>query len=254
MVQLADIGAHQFIPVRISQHLHHRGIDLLQGSGRIAKIDAFLKGFKKLGEARLAFALLGDVAGQPAGSHHFPVLYDRLKYAVEITHHSRFLDPRPHRAGPVALFRKPGDGSFQNCATGFVENLIQLMSHQIVIGTLKYLGDALVHGPDFSIQRNSEYQVIEAVDQVAVTLAGRRDHVRELVQLLRGRGRILHLLEALDETPQFVDLPLLLPKIKTEQDDEDADPDGKRFEIELPFLQALLRQHPHAHSENGQHQ
>ena len=102
-IELADVGAHEFIPVGVSQHANHRRIHIQQTPSGIAEIDAFLERFKQLGKARFAFALRGNISRQAAGPDDFAVLYNRLQNAIEIKHRARFLQARSHRAGPAVF-------------------------------------------------------------------------------------------------------------------------------------------------------
>ena len=135
-----------------------------------------------------------------------------------------------------------------------VEKLVHAVPHQFGVGKSENLGDALIHGADFAFQRRRENQMVETVDQVAVTLPGSGDDFGKPFELFgAGRG-ILDLLESPDKPAQFVDFVFLVPNVGPKQDDENPCPDGKRLEMPLAGLQRLVGQDGNTNRKNDQHQ
>src|ERR1700688_3619286 len=128
------------------------------------------------------------------------------------------------------------------------------MSHKFGVTESENLGDALIHCADFAVQRNRKNQMIETIDQVAVTLAGIRNNFSKPFQLFSAGRRILHLLDSAGIAPQFVDFPLLAPNVDSKQDDENAHPYWERFEVQWAALQSLVGQDGNANGKDRQHQ
>src|ERR1700688_773853 len=128
------------------------------------------------------------------------------------------------------------------------------MSHKFGVTESENLGDALIHCADFAVQRNRKNQMIEAVDQVSITLPGIRNNFSKLLQLCSAGRRILHLLDSAGIAAQFVDFPLLAPNVDPKQDDENAHPYWERLEVQWAALQSLVGQDGNANGKDRQHQ
>ena len=87
--------------------------------------------------------------------------------------------------------------------SGLIEKLVHAMPHKFGVTESENLGDALIHCADFAVQRNRKNQMIEAVDQVSITLPGIRNNFSKLLQLFSAGRRILHLLDSAGIAAQF---------------------------------------------------
>src|SRR5262249_13488538 len=198
---------------------HKSGICIQNRAVRRGDIDSFLQTLKELRESRLVLSLSGDVPRQDSDAVHRIAPGHGVRNAIEKENAAAVLDPDFHHTRPLPPFEKAGfaalqkvrslpAGVFNEIGERPADNLLERMGYQV--------GKAPVNRAHFSIQGQSQQNVIERVDQVAVTLLRALDDLKKLVEFLVARGLSIAVLDSSYQPAQLRHFAAALPCVHYE--------------------------------------
>jgi hypothetical protein len=113
---------------------------------------------------------------------------------------------------------------------GFLDEVENGPADDLLKGLPDEIRKAAVGGADFAIEAESEEDVIEGVDEIAIALLGTGDDVEELIHLLVADGAGIALLETADHAAQLGNVFGALEGVNAEERDENHEADGQSFE------------------------
>src|SRR5208282_5890848 len=196
-------------------------------------INAFLECLEEFGEARFILAQGGDVAAENGEPVDLVVACHRMSDAIVIANGVLLLETDLDDSGPVAALdetRQCAADQFGAVAAALFEELVNLASDNLLVVGADEIRKAAIHGADFALQRESDEDIVEGIDEVAIALLCAGDDGKELVKLLLGRRRRIPLLQAVHEPAQLRDFLRALPSVGNKKNDDDHQSGKKRFE------------------------
>src|SRR5258708_40285769 len=128
--------------------------------------------------ARFAFTQRGDVAGQDRDALHLIAAKHGVRHAVEIVSRIASLQTCWNDARPDSALEKTRHRSLCNLAAfpgTFFDEFTQIVADDLGKGGAYEVGKAAVGGANLSVEGDGEQDVIERIDQIAITLLGSRD-------------------------------------------------------------------------------
>src|SRR5271169_4626131 len=203
-----DSLREQFFLGVVPQHADEGGIDVEDGAVGNSDIDAFLERLEEFGEARFIFAQRGNVAAKHGQAVDFVVAGHGVRDAIVIADSVLLLEADLNDARPVAALDKARQGAadqFGAVAAALFEELANLAADDLLVVGADEIRKAAIHGADFALQRERDENVVEGIDEIAITLLGTGDDGKELINLLFARRRRIPLLQAGDKTAKFGD-------------------------------------------------
>jgi hypothetical protein len=135
-------------------------------------------------------------------------------------------------AGPVAALdktRQSAADQFGAVAAAFFEELANLASDDLLVVGADKIRKAAIHGADFTLERKSNENIIEGIDEVAITLLGTGDDGKELINLLFAWRRGIPLLQTGDKAAKFRDFTVAFPGIGDEESHDEKQKRQKRL-------------------------
>src|SRR5271157_3668793 len=147
--------------------------------------------------------LSGDIPSQHADPNHFAALDDRIQNAVEVKRPGIVLEAHANRPRPVSLLQKAAESRFYPFAAGVVNEVEELLSHDLSERQPYQLADALVDCAQRAVQRNRASRILERVDQLLEAALRPRNHLVELVELLLRGSRAYMFLQVLQQHLQL---------------------------------------------------
>src|SRR5208282_5860148 len=199
---VADVLAEESFLRVVAQHADERGIhleDLILGGN---DVDAFLERFKEFREAGFAAADGGDVAGENGEAVDLVIAEHGVSDAIEEIGGVGALDANLNDTGPVAAFEKPGHrlgNGFRGSFVNVLDELHEMATDDFLEGAADEIGEAAVGSADFAIETKGEEKIVEGVDEIAETLLGFGNHLKELLHLAVAGEAGAFLVEAADE-------------------------------------------------------
>src|SRR5712675_3071688 len=179
--QIGEAPRKQFFLGFISKHARQRRIDVDEPVVRGNDVNSFLQRFKQLGEARFALTQRGDVARQDRDALHLIAAKHGVRHAVEIVGRIASLQTRWNDARPDPALEKTRHRSLCNLAAlpgPFFDEFTQIVADDLGKGGAHEVGKAAVGGANLSVEGDGEQDVVEGIDQVAITLLGTRDYFK----------------------------------------------------------------------------
>ena len=176
----------QLITAVVAQHVRQRRVYILKFAVGSGEINALLQRLKKFGEACFIFALPGDVAGQGADPLLGAIANQNLQRTLQEPRGSIVFQPDAQHAGPVTLFKKPRQSFFRGSparAFGYINEIIQRFTNQLGKGVPKQIGHGAIGGNNFAIQGDREQQILEGIDEVAISALRVFHHLEQFFKL-----------------------------------------------------------------------
>src|SRR5882757_10650704 len=225
-----DFSRQQFVLRFVAKDADKRGIGVHDAVFRRNDINAFLQRLEKFGKTRFVAAQRGYVARKNGDSVHGVIADHRVSNAVEIKNCVAALQANLYDAGPVAAFQKTRHG-FRSVggalAAGFVQKFVEFFSDDLLKAQADEFGETPVGGANFAVERKRDQDIVERIDQVAVTLLRPADHSEELFVVL---GRNFALLEAANEAAKFGNFAHAAPDVNAKQQHHHDEAKCRRFE------------------------
>lgn len=106
-----------------------------------------------------------------------------------------------HHAGPRAALQEFRHGSIDEImalASGFLNEFGQRFTYDVLVGSTNEFRKPTIDGADFTIQSERNQNVIKGVDEIAITLLGTGDPLKQLIELLFAGGFCIAVLDALN--------------------------------------------------------
>src|SRR5580704_9579547 len=139
-----------------------------------------------------------------------------MRDAIVIADSVLLLEADLNDAGPVATLDKTRQGAadqFGAIAAALFEEIGYRAANDLLVAETDEVRKASIHCADFTFQRESDEDVVEGIDEVAIALLGAGDDGKKLIELLLGRRRGFPLLEAVDKTAQLGNFLRALPGV-----------------------------------------
>src|SRR4029077_5395409 len=87
----------------------------------------------------------------------------------------------------------------------FLNEFRQRFADDVLVRSSNKIGKTAIDGANFTVQSQGDQHVVKGIDEIAITLLGTGDPVKQLVEVLfTGRFRVA-LLDALNQTAQLGD-------------------------------------------------
>ena len=156
-----------------------------------------------------------------------------VRDAIVIANRVLFFEADLNDAGPMAALdktRQCAADQFRAVAASLFEKIGYRAADDLLVAKTDEVRKAAIHGADFALERECDEDVVERIDEVAITLLGAGDDGKELIKLLLGGRRRIPLFQAMDKPAQLGDFLSALPSIGNEKDDDDQQSGKKRFE------------------------
>src|SRR5882762_9148985 len=176
--QIGEAPRKQFFLGFISKHARQRRIDVDEPVVRGNDVNSFLQRFKQLGKARFALTQRGDIARQDRDAMHLIAAKHSVRHAVEIVSGIASLQSRRNDARPDSALEKTRHRSLCNLTAfpgPFFDKFTQIEADDLGKGGAHEVGEAAICCANLSVERDGEQDVVERIDQVAITLLGTRD-------------------------------------------------------------------------------
>src|SRR5450432_2698864 len=104
----------------------------------------------------------------------------------------------------------------------FAYDFLKRGAHQV--------GKRAIDGAYFSFERHGDQNIVERIDEIAITLLRSADPVKKLVDLFFAGRHSIALLDSLDQATQLRNFLRTLPYMRAEKGHQQHQSDGQSFE------------------------
>ena len=154
VIQRTRIQRQQVVFFFIPKHRHQRRIGIQKLPFGCAEVNAFLQGFEQFSKAQFLFALLSNVTPKHAQANNFVTLHNGIEHAIEIKKPRGIFQFHFDGARPVLLVQEVSQAALRRFARRFVDEVVEVVPHQVGISDSRELRYAFVHGSQCAVERN----------------------------------------------------------------------------------------------------
>src|SRR5262249_5203421 len=199
---------------------HQSGIDVQDAAFGRGDVNAFLKRLKEFGKARFIPAKGGNIARKDGDAVDGIAAHHGMRDAIEIKGRHAVLQAHLYDAGPMTAlheaWQRPVQKLFFLLGAG-LDELCKRSANNLLERRFDKIGETPVDISDLAVRSDGRQNVIERIDEVAITLRRAGHDFEQLVHLLfAGRLRVA-LFEAAHQPAELGDFCSLLPHIDAEK-------------------------------------